>query len=201
MIGSEKGLDMSEARRLAPPMSVAAFRAWADRQPGKWELVDGQPRAMSPASTTHGLIQAEATFLIRRHLADARSACRVATEAAVVPASFKRSNARVTDLAVTCSAPDEDGWELNEPVFLLEILSPSNEQDTRDNVWAYMTVPSVRQILLLHSTTLRGELFARRADDTWPEEATELAADDTLVIEPIGFTCVLRSFYAQTNLV
>ena len=182
-------------------MTISAFRTWADRPPGKWELVDGQPRAMSPASTTHGLIQAEATFLIRRHLADTNSLCRVLTEAAVVPASFKRSNARVTDVAVTCGPPAGDRWELDKPVFLFEILSPSNEQDTRDNGWAYMTVPSVRQILLLHSTKLRGELFARLNDGTWPEEATELGPDDTVEIEAIGFRCVLRSFYAQTSLV
>ena len=47
------------------------------------------------------------------------------------------------------------------PVFLLEILSPTNEQDTRDNVWAYMTIPSVQQILLVDSTAVRGEMLRR----------------------------------------
>ena len=200
MLLSEKGLDMSYATRLAPPMTTAEFIAWADRQPGKWELVDGQPRAMTSPSSTHGLIQARAAFLIERHLEAARSPCRALTETAVVPASFKRSNARVTDLAVTCSPPADDRWEVNEPVFLLEVLSPSNEQDTRDNVWAYMTVPSVRQILLLHSTRVRGEMFARQANGTWPEEATELVADDRVEVGAIGFTCALHDFYARTSL-
>ena len=183
-------------------MTVAEFRAWADRQPGKWELVDGQPRAMAPASATHGLLQARAAFLIERHLESARSPCRAVTEGAVVPASFKRSNARATDLAVTCSPPAEDGWEVKEPVFILEILSPSNEQDTRDNVWAYMTIPSVRQVLLLDSTAVRGEMFQRRRDGTWPEEAVELSAGDAVHVEPpIGFSCALREFYARTNLI
>jgi Uma2 family endonuclease len=191
---------MAEARRSAPPMTVAEFRRWADRQPGRWELVAGQPRAMAPASATHGLIQAQAAYLILRHLDEAGSLCRAVTEAAVVPASFKRSNARVTDLAVTCEPPAEDGWDVTNPVFLLEVLSPSNEQDTRDNVWAYMTIPSVRQVLLLHSTAIRGEMFERRRDETWSEEAVELAADDTVRIEPIGFSCALREFYRRTGL-
>ena len=200
MLGSQKGSTMSVAKRLAPPMTIPEFITWADRQPGKWELVDGEPRAMAPASITHGLIQARASFLIERHLDDTRSACRTVTEVAVVPASFRRSNARVTDLAVTCAPVAEDTWEVNEPVFLLEILSPSNERDTRENVWAYMTVPSVQQILLLHSTKIRGELFARRQNGTWPEEATDLAADDAVQVEAIGFACDLRAFYDRTKL-
>ena len=191
---------MAEARRIATPMTVTEFRRWADRQRGKWELVDGRPRAMAPASSTHGLIQARAAFLVERHIEDRRSSCRSATEAPVVPSSFKRHNARATDLAITCSPCADDAWELQDPVFILEILSPSNEQDTRDNVWAYMTLPSMQQVLLLDSTAVRGEMFQRRADGTWPEEAQDLVPGDTVHIEPIGFSCPLDSFYARTSL-
>ena len=191
---------MSEAKRIATPMTVTEFRAWADRQPGKWELVDGQPRAMAPASTTHGLIQLRAGSLIDRHIDDTRSPCRAVTEAPIVPASFKRHNARATDLAITCSPRSEDEWALREPVFILEILSPSNQQDTRDNVWMYMTIPTVRQILLLASTAVRGEMFERRADGTWPEEARDLLAADIVHIEPINLSCPLSSFYDRTSL-
>lgn len=198
---------MSHARRAAPPMTVEEFLTWADRQPGKWELVDGWPRAMAPASTTHGLIQARAAFLLERHIEDTRDPCRAVTEAAIVPASFKRHNARGADLAITCSPAAEDEWALKDPVFILEILSPSNEQDTRDNVWAYMSmwaymsIPSVRRILLLASTAVRGEMFQRRDDGSWPEEAQPLAAGDVVRVEPIGFECPLAAFYARTNLV
>lgn len=185
---------------ITVPITVEEFRRWADQQPGKWELVDGQPRAMAPTSSTHSLIQARAAFLIEHHLDNTRSPCRVLTEAVVIPASFRRRNARGADLVVTCSSPAEDGWEVKEPQFILEILSPFNEQDTRNNVWAYMTIPSVRQIVMLHSTKIRGEAFRRREDGTWPEEAQELSAEDAVHIEPVGFTCTLREFYVRTKL-
>jgi Uma2 family endonuclease len=191
---------MVHAARVAIPMTVEEFRDWVGRQPGRWELADGQPRAMAPASATHGLIQARATYLVERHLADTGSPCRAATEAPVLPASFKRHNARVPDLSVTCSPQAEDRWELSDPVLILEILSPGNELDTRDNVWAYMTIPSVREILLLDSTAVRGELLARRSDGTWPEEAEELGADDDVRIASIGFARPVRDFYARTSL-
>ena len=192
---------MSQAKRAVTPMTVEEFLDWAARQPGTWELVDGWPRAMAPASTTHGAIQARAASLLDRHIEATRSPCRAVTEAAIVPASFKRHNARGADLAITCSPPAEDEWALKDPVFILEILSPSNEQDTRDNVWVYMTMPSVRQILLLASTAVRGEMFQRRGDGSWPEEAQPLAAGDVVRVEPIGFECPLAAFYARTGLV
>lgn len=192
---------MSQAGHVAPPMTVEAFLTWADEQPGKWELVGGWPRAVALAGATNGLLQARAAFLLDRHIEDTCGPCRVVTEAAIVPASFKRHNARVADLAITCSPPGEDEWALKDPVFILEILSPTNEQDTRDNVWVYMTMPSVRQILLLASTAVRGELFQRRGDGAWSEEAQNLAAEDVVRVEPIGFTCPLAAFYARTNLV
>jgi Uma2 family endonuclease len=191
---------MGLAQRVTTPMTVDEFRTWADRQPGRWELVDGQPRAMSPASSTHGFIQARAAYLVERHIEASGSPCRSATEPPVIPAAYKRHNARAPDLGVTCAPPSDD-WELMRPVFLLEILSPTNERDTRDNVWAYMTIPSVRQILLVDSTAVRGEMLRRDDDGAWPEEPVLLGPDDAITIDAIGFSCPLRDLYARTHLV
>jgi Uma2 family endonuclease len=215
---------MSRAARVAIPMTVEEFRAWADCQPGKWELVDGEPRAMAPASLAHAFIQAEATFLIARHLRVRGSPCRVATEAPVVPSAFRRHNLRVPDVAVTCAPPEDDRGEMADPPCVIEVLSPSNEHATRANVWTYippcvievlspsnehatranvwtyMTIPSVQEILLLESTGVGGELIVRRADGAWPEQAQALSATDEVRLASIGFACVLRDFYAQTGL-
>jgi Uma2 family endonuclease len=190
---------MTAAQRTMTPMTVEEFREWAAQQPGKWELVDGIPRAMSPGSSTHGFIQSHAGRLIGNRLAETGSGCRCATEPPVIPASYKRRNARAPDLAVTCSPPSADEWELISPVFLLEILSPTNEQDTRENVWAYMTIPSVRQILLVDSEAVCGEMLRRADDGTWPAEPELLGPDDTVTVDAINFSCQLRDFYATTR--
>ena len=51
---------MTALPKLAPSrMTVEELLDWpGDRSGKKFELVDGEPRAMAPASVSHGIIQA-----------------------------------------------------------------------------------------------------------------------------------------------
>ena len=108
-------------------------------------------------------------------------------------------NHRIPDLGVTC-APPSGGQFVVAPVLLIEILSPSNEPLTRANVWAYTTVPSVVEILLLGSVRVEAELLRCGADGSWPEAPIFLGAEDDLDLASIGFRAPLRSFYRTTDL-
>lgn len=66
---------------------------------------------------------------------------------------------------------------LTEPVVLIEIVSPSNEADTRRNVWAYTSIPSAAEILLLSSTSMSGELLRRNPQGEWAGDPFMLGAD------------------------
>ena len=69
---------------------------------------------------------------------------------------------------------------LPEPIVLIEILSPGNASQTWDNVWSYTTIPSVREILVVHSTRRFAELLRRDADGNWPAEPEEIGPGGTL---------------------
>ena len=83
---------------------------------------------------------------------------------------------------------------------LVEILSPSNATDTWDNVWAYTTIPSVREIVVVHSMRVLAELLRRDADGRWPVQPEQIGANGTLRLQSIDFACPLRAAYAQTHL-
>jgi Uma2 family endonuclease len=121
-----------------------------------WQLIDGEPVAMAPGSETHGAIQSEAAWLLGNYLLERQSSCRVVTEPGIVPRVRAKQNCRIADLGVTC-APRSQNLMVHEPVLLIEILSPSNEVDTGANIWAYATVPSVREILAIRSTRIEAE--------------------------------------------
>ena len=102
--------------------------------------------------------------LINRHLAEKNSPCFVVTAPGVVPRVQSDINMRVPDLAVTCSPGLPGDRALRDPVLIIEILSPSNRAETWMNVWSYTTIPSVREILVLHSDKIGAELLRRGAD-------------------------------------
>ena len=180
---------------LKPPagMTVAEFLAWDAPGPDRWQLVDGEPVAMAPASRTHGTLQGEFGRLIGNHLTAPGNNCTLVTAPGIVPRVRTNENFRIPDLAVTCTRYDTEEYDVSEPVLIVEILSPSNAHDTRGAVLRYMTIPSAHEILVLHSVEIRAELLRRSPDPPWPQMT--LASDDTVTLESIGFSAPLASFY------
>jgi len=181
-------------------MTLDEFLCWDPEDPTgvPWQLIDGEPVAMAPGSASHGEIQAELGRLLGNHLLD-RLPCRPVTEPGVVPKARSDMNYRVPDLAVTCEPPTRDQM-LHEPVLLIEIVSPSNEIETNANIWTYTTMPSVREILSVHSTRIAASLLRRDADGSWPAGPIVLGRDDTLIFDSIGFSAPLAACYRTTVL-
>jgi Uma2 family endonuclease len=191
---------MSTATHREAPhrMTVDEFIVWAGG--GRWQLVDGEPHAMAPASATHGIIQTNAGYTLTRHLRERGSPCRAVTEPAIVPRVRSRSNMRVPDLAVTCAPVESGQIALPEPLLIVEILSPTNEAETWENVWTYVSIPSVLEILVLRSASVAADLLRRQPDGTWPEEPLPISRDGTVQLDSIGLDCALTEFYLGTYL-
>jgi Uma2 family endonuclease len=182
-------------------MTLSEFLQWEPVDPTvrSWQLIDGEPVAMAPGNRTHGAIQAELCALLRNHLLERGSPCQVATEPGIVPRLRANRNYRIPDIGVTCAPPSAD-LMLPEPVLLIEILSPSNEVETWANVWTYASIPSVAEILVVHSTRVAAELLRREPDGQWPDEPVVLGPDDEITLTSIAFAAPLRSFYRTTVL-
>jgi Uma2 family endonuclease len=155
---------------------------------------------MSPASTAHAAIQADLAYELRQHFVNTGSRCRVLTEPGVLTRIRSNINLRAPDVAVSCTPHLPGEQTLPDPILLIEILSPGNASDTWENVWSYATIPTVREIVVLHSTRVLAELLRRQADGNWPEEPEEIGADGTLRLDSVAFSCPLRAVYAQTHL-
>jgi Uma2 family endonuclease len=171
----------------------------ADPSGTSWQLIDGEPVAMAPASETHAALQGEIGALLRNHLLEKGGPCRLLSQPGIVPRVRANRNFRVPGLGVTC-APPAQGLMVPDPILLIEILSPGNEGQTRANIWAYTTIPSVREILAVHSTLIEAELLRRSSDGSWPEEPDILTGTDTLTLATIDFAINLAMFYRTTAL-
>ena len=192
---------MTAQRKLPPMMTVADFIEWpGDGTDTRYELVDGELRAMAPGADSHNTIVANLVVLVGNHVRGARSPCRVVSAPGVQPRARADWNFRIPDVGVTC-APNRAGDVMTpEPVLLIEVLSPGNKQDTYENVRAYTTLPSVREIVVVHSTAVKAEVLVRGADGHWPPNATEIGAGGMLALASIGAEIALAEVYAGTHL-
>lgn len=180
-------------------MSVDEFLDWEPGDGQMWQLVDGEPQAMSPAKRTHGALQGELSRLIQNHLVSRGGPCSVVITPGVIPHVQASYNIRIPDLAVTCTDYEKEESALTDPVLIVEILSPSNQAETWSNVWTYATIPSVQEILILHSIKIGADVLRRRSDGSWPQEPDSITNGD-LVLESIGFRTPLAGIYRTTRL-
>ena len=107
-------------------------------------------------------------------------------------------NVRVPDLAVTAAPVVQGQQTLPEPLLVIEILSPGNQDDTRDNIRAYATLPSVQEMAVLYSTRLLAEVHRRDANGTWLPNPETVAAEGRLRLPSVGLDVKLIEAYEGT---
>jgi Uma2 family endonuclease len=192
---------MSAIKKPLPrDLTIAEFLAWADQQPGLWQLCDGAPEMMAPASDRHSSIQSELIADLSLHLRGNGSRCRVVTAPGVIPTARSANTMLVPDLGVTC-APAGAGVGVPDPIVLIEILSRSNAARTRANVVAYKTIATVAEIIVITSWRIEADILRRLPDGSWPERPEKIGRDGPLRIARIGFEAPLREIYRTTDLV
>src|SRR6516225_3611330 len=190
---------MAVLDKIPVRMTVDEFLRWDSGDECTYELVDGEPRAMAPASTIHGFLQNELGRLIGNHLREKTSGCEVVANPGIVPRLLSEHNVRIPDLAVTCSPLAPGQATLSDPELVIEILSPSNQAKTWTNVWTYTSIASVREILVLRADRIAAELLRRSPQGEWPDRPIAIAAGE-LALESIGFRVALAELYARTSL-
>lgn len=193
---------MSAALDLTQFLTLEEFLNWPDDEFGRrQQLIDGEVVTMAPPGALHGLIQANVSFLLTAHLRQHRPGCHVVVTPGVVPRFRASINARVPDLGVTCVPVAATDRLIEEPLLLVEILSPNNKATTMANLWAYTTIPSVEEIVTLHSLRIGATVLRRQADGSWPPDAMLIRPGGTLELASLGFAAPLAEAYAGTGLV
>lgn len=115
------------------------------------------------------------------------------------PDAFQASrNFFIPDAAVTCSESDTDPAALHHPVLVIEILAPSNHAETWRNIRAYMLLDSVREILVVHTASVRVDLLQRGTDGAWPDDVTPVTEGD-FTLARIGLNVPLGALYRRSG--
>jgi Uma2 family endonuclease len=195
----ERQMDGAEIKST-PHMTADQFMDWdGGGHVGKLELVNGEVRAMSPASSAHSFIQANLAMLIGTHLKKKKLPCRVGTEAPVQPQLHANDNIRAPDLAVTCQPPSKSKV-FPAPVLIIEILSPSNRKETWESIHTMASISTLKEIAVVESEKMRVEVFRRGEDGAWPKDGEVSEAGGTVRLESLAAELPMSEIYAGTHL-
>jgi Uma2 family endonuclease len=172
------------------PHTLDEFRAWHERQPDVWEFIDGTPRLMAPGSKAHTLIKSNVGRALGEGLRG--TGCSVLVDGAIVEA---QGSSLIPDVVVTCTALDFSTPRVDEPVIIVEIMSPSSEtDDIGRKLSLYLQIPSLRHYVVVHQDR-RQLVHHERRDDLGGNFLTTIAPADPLRLDPPGIDLALSAVY------
>ena len=152
-------------------MTVDEFLDWEDGTDTRYELIGGSIVAMAPAAPAHGRLAVRLGGAIDAALRSRRP-CGAYSGAGVVRPD-RNDTCYVADLAVTCDPPQADDRLIQNPILIVEILSPSTAAfDRQAKVADYRRIPSVQEILLIDSQSVFAEVL-RREGARWITELVQ----------------------------
>ncbi len=175
-------------------MSVEDFLAWDDGTDRRYELIDGEPVMMAPPRKWHRRILRNLSWLFAERLA---APWEAEPEAGIrLPHRSDRCY-YVADIAVT-AAPEtgNDQWT-DDPILIIEILSPeTRHRDRRRKLPDYACLPSVLEIVLVSTDTRLVKVWRGLADGTWPVEGERYR--DIVLFKSVEVTATLDEIYRGT---
>src|SRR5260370_35195819 len=152
-------------------MTVAEFLRWENGTDTRYELLGGSPVAIAPPACAHGILAFRLGARIDAALRS-RPPCIGQSEAGIARAD-RDDTCYIADLAVTCTPPERSQQLLQDPVLIVEILSPGTAAyDRQTKVADYRRISSVQEILLIDSASVFAEVL-RRERDRWITEIVQ----------------------------
>ncbi|MCF7996274.1 MAG: Uma2 family endonuclease [Chromatiaceae bacterium] len=149
-------------------LSVDDYLDTEDGSDIRHEYIGGELYAMTGASDRHGLITLNLASYLRPLLRG--TACQLFANDMKVRLRINEQDIfYYPDLLLSCDPGDRATYYRAQPCLLVEVLSDSTARiDRREKFWAYQTIPSLREYLLISQTAPEVEIY-RRADG-WARE-------------------------------
>lgn len=186
---------------VSAPLSIEAFRAWAESRPDRehWELIAGVPMMMAPPTKAHQRIVANLDRLfgdaLEKHRPEWISYQRVGLNLAPVAPDY---DPEPDVVVVDADAPGPDDRYSDRFYLAAEIVSTSDRKTVEDKREVYKRHPDCRCVLVIQQ-----DRFDVRADvltgSGWQQSRIS-GAQDELILEEFGLRCTLADLYHGTAL-
>jgi Uma2 family endonuclease len=174
-------------------MTTDEYLAWAERQPGRYELRNGTLHAMAHERAVHAKIKLALHMALAAAIKARGLPCHVLPDGMAV--RIDDTTTYEPDGLVYCGPElPPAAIEVPNPIIVCEVISPSSERiDTSIKLADYFRVPSVMHYLIVdpeqpliihHARRENGSIF------------TAIVREGTIALDPPGLELALADIYA-----
>jgi Uma2 family endonuclease len=184
------------AQQTPPPLSVKAFRAWAETRPDEehWELVGGVPMMMAPPTRDHQRIASNLERLLQDALQRQRPQ-RAAYQRIGVNVGIANYDPE-PDVTVVDFAMASDARYADRFYLAAEVVSESDRPTVEAKREIYRAHPHCNCILVVRQDRMEATVDLR-AHGEWTRQTLSGPAD-MLVLSEFGLRCQLAELYRGT---
>ncbi|MGH6886964.1 MAG: Uma2 family endonuclease [Geminicoccales bacterium] len=183
------------ARVAKAPIEPRAFIGWENRRIGRYELIGGEVRPMAGGSRAHDLVAGNVLTALNVALRARDCDVHGSNLKVVSPAGM----VTYPDVFVRCGPLADEVTECDDPVVVVEVLSPSTRsEDLVRKRWAYQAMPTLAHQVYVDSARVEIEIATRASDGRWWSVFVN-RLDDSLRLERLDLELPLREIYAGTR--
>jgi len=184
-------------------MTPEDYFSWEEKQPLKYEYINGEVFAMTGGTLAHNSIALNIASALKNHLRG--KGCKVFMADAKVGVSEK-GPFHYPDVMVTCDVRDLRSQKIvYYPCLVVEVLSPSTEGfDRGDKFKHYRRIETLQEYVLISAEKMSLDCYRLNERRKW--ELTSYSVEDNLVEIEVNFTsvnfcCPLSELYEDVDLI
>lgn len=179
--------------KLKTKISVEEYLDGEEVSRIRYEFINGEIYAMAEKCQNHNRITGNILTALSNHLRD--SPCEPYMENIKV-----RTTEEVfyyPDVLVTCEGEFRNKYYCEEPILIIEVISPSTEQiDRREKLRAYQQMPSIQEYVIVEQEKLGVQIHRRQPDGRWITYFFT-RTDTELTLESVDLTLQLDEVYRR----
>jgi len=182
--------------KLKTKISVEDYLEGEKISPVKYEFIYGEVYAMAGTSDNHNRIVNEIVARLVFHLRDSRCEpfsgeikVRVSPNVYYYP-----------DVLVSCEESPENPYFRNEPILIVEVLSPSTQViDRREKLLFYQQMPSVQEYAVIEQEKMHVEIHRRQPDGRWITYYFNQNAEEEVEFQSVELIMTLGEIYRRVK--
>ncbi|MGC9527703.1 MAG: Uma2 family endonuclease [Limnospira sp.] len=175
-----------------PPFAPEEYLEWEEKQPLKYEYIDGQVFAMTGGSIPHNDIAVNLTTALKNHLRG--RGCKVSMADAKLGIS-EAGPFFYPDVMVTCDETDRRATKvLYHPRLIVEVISPKTEAVDRGQKFQnYRRISSLKEYVLIDTKRAIVECFRLNESGIW--ELYNYGEGDEIQLTSVDFSFPIDLLY------